>query len=115
MICMLLPILLRPLSSFFNNSMSITDLVPTHWFWRWKQRHTRKLVYVNNLQIGLAAMDSADATSMVQHYVTRRRLTPEESRQFDESYKPITPAELQGVCLACETFEDVIAAYKNIT
>ena len=68
-----------------------------------------------DLQIGLAAMDSADATSMVQHYVTRRQLTPEESRQFDESYKPITPAELQGVCLACETFEDVIAAYKNIT
>lgn len=63
-----------------------------------------------DLQIGLTAMDPVDATAMVQHYVTQRPLAPEESRQFSESYKPMTPADLQGVCLACETFEDVIAA-----
>jgi hypothetical protein len=64
-----------------------------------------------DLQVSLSEMSSIDAQRMVEHYVTQRMLTVEESNTFNTAYVPMTPAELQGICLSCQCLENVFSKW----
>ena len=71
-----------------------------------------------DVRLRLGYVQQTEARQMVEHYVLRRPMEPQEAVAFDgawdvRSSHDVTPAELQQTCAACDTLAEVVSALAD--